>query len=327
MASLPSPHVCLCHFCDNHGPTVVLACTKRASTDVNGNISQDNLGSCDSCRSLEADQGFIVTPMASEEDATLPMVYASCNASQLPETALLLLRRAAMRCLSLESTSASSTNAACSPGRPVVFGDQEWLAMAATFRVSDGEHVRGFKRTYGLVLMVPGSGRQLLLRSMPAVESAFNAIAVEVKRAAAETFEKEGGGAAESHQLQQPQQQHPLLAQAPQAPPPPYKQPRNLNALAGKGVYAFLHAQFVTLLCSLTNSCGEEGLCAKPTETKQPVEGTAARLKAALDKDVLKVLIVCLLADLSVKIKSYGSRDCETSIHSIVDALYKAEAD
>ena len=96
----------LVHFCDNHGPSALL-CTRRAvrRVDIPSQVHQQQQQQrCEACHSLSERHRSIVTPVSEAEDER-DGVFFSANLDQEDEELCLVLKRAAVRSLSFESSS------------------------------------------------------------------------------------------------------------------------------------------------------------------------------------------------------------------------------
>jgi hypothetical protein len=168
------PIVTLVHFCDNHGPVNLLATC--AVPRVGCTWPSRGLGqACASCHILKEDERRILT----EEKGT-KRVWASAS----PETweaavateFIPLLRRVALRALSFEN---GSSDAEENAGNTVLFKvgplsvaqelphsqvlytffqeHDRCFALAKSFRLKDRFNVRGFRRTYGIIVLASHS--------------------------------------------------------------------------------------------------------------------------------------------------------------------------
>jgi len=96
-----SASVALSHFCDDHGPTVLLVTT---STQHARTVTASP--SCASCKSLEEDERRIISREEDSERSWASVKVPSASASQPADA---LLRRLALRALSFEGQEADRT--------------------------------------------------------------------------------------------------------------------------------------------------------------------------------------------------------------------------
>ncbi|ANZ77539.1 BA75_05179T0 [Komagataella pastoris] len=128
----------LAHFCETHGPTVVLN-TQHIATDQHEKLISSNYDqqACESCK-LQLPNGSSTLTSIDNEVTYVSTQYPTSQAKYS------ILRQVAIKCLSVESTSELS---------PVMFGDPILgFTLACIFKISDNT-ARGGERRYSVMIV------------------------------------------------------------------------------------------------------------------------------------------------------------------------------
>uniref|UniRef100_H2YJQ8 Folliculin n=1 Tax=Ciona savignyi TaxID=51511 RepID=H2YJQ8_CIOSA len=251
----------LCHFCEQHGPSVMFTCEKvlnqckqytntpdipsegKDFEPTHGNatpidshhppLSMRKTDLCQACRSLpESDKGFI---SCDDENG---MNFISTQHPHNPEV-FRLVRQACVRSLSCE---------VC-PGRegPIMFGDDKHgYVISYTFYVQDNL-ARGLKRWYSIICIM--TDRVFLIQSWPFLVGCIQKIIKYMQRCADAIYKIESSEAPQYRSKYTPRSGHVVT-------PHNFRQHRgdNSNARAliqltgNPDLYPYLHTAFTWVM-------------------------------------------------------------------------------
>lgn len=188
-----SPIVALCHFCEVHGPRVVMVTqpirdlTPTIQTQSNQHLfgaevlQQSKPSSfsyhpdygCERCWSLGDQENLIIS-----NDSESRQTFVSSQ-TILDKDREIMLRNAAIRAISCEYPREG----------PLLFSDPSVSSILANnFYIEDAK-ARGFKRYYSIVVMA--RERHYLISNLNIIESLVSAVILNVKTLARQTYDKE----------------------------------------------------------------------------------------------------------------------------------------
>ncbi|KAF3992139.1 hypothetical protein FT663_01274 [Candidozyma haemuli var. vulneris] len=154
----------LAHFCEIHGPSIVI-CTQQSRSD-SSNASSSKLQSCASCELILPNEAVNLASSVNEDEKYISTRYPS---SQSVYTAYVKL---VMKSLSVETSADSS--------KPVFFGDVvNGFCMSRVFKIQD-VNSRGGERKYALVMGCDEESH--LLRNWDVVSTYMSEIISSIQR-------------------------------------------------------------------------------------------------------------------------------------------------
>jgi hypothetical protein len=253
------------HFCETHGPCVILA-TQRCKEEPQQYPHNLTVPWCESCQSIDLDQSLV-----SKDESTC---YVTTR-TPLQQDLAFLLKQAAVRSLSCEETSKE--------GGTMYFGDNErGHVLSHTFALQDSL-ARGFHRKYSILILM--RDKIHLLNCWPVLTKNIKEISSDLQSKAAEVNGVE--------QIQCPQR---AVRQAQGSPNNPS---RSLSQLTGEpAVFAHLHMWFTWLL-------SVESVVEKPSHAPEiPVSCSPAPLRALfkqMDREVFRKVCYCVLTGIRME--------------------------
>ncbi|KAK5642086.1 hypothetical protein RI129_008253 [Pyrocoelia pectoralis] len=145
----------LCHFCETHGPCVIL-CTQRSKEEPLQTPHTLTVTWCEACQSVDLSQALV-----SRDNKT---TYVTTRTPQQQDLAF-LLKQAAVRSLSCEEETSKE-------GGTLYFGDNErGHVISHTFTLRDSL-ARGFYRKYSIIMLM--KDKIHLLNSWPMLADVIN---------------------------------------------------------------------------------------------------------------------------------------------------------
>ncbi|XP_018330974.1 folliculin isoform X1 [Agrilus planipennis] len=209
----------LCHFCETHGPCVIL-CTQRFKQEPNQS-SQNLSASCDACFSINANQALIC-----RENGKM---YVTTRVP-LQQDLAFLLKQAAIRSLSCEEETSKD-------GGSIYFGDSErGHVISHSFLLQDSL-ARGFQRKYSVLMLM--KDKVHLLNIWPSLSEHIKELIKDLQQQAARINE-----------LEQEQKSQRALRQAQGSPK---TTSRSLSELTGQpAIFGHIHLWFSWVLNSET---------------------------------------------------------------------------
>ncbi|XP_060535148.1 folliculin [Cylas formicarius] len=253
------------HFCESHGPCVIL-CTQRCKEEPKQFPHSLTVPVCEACQSLDLEQA-----MVSKGENTC---YVTTR-TPLQQDLAFLLKQAVVRSLSCEETSKD--------GGTLYFGDNErGHVISHIFSVHDSL-ARGFLRKYCILLLM--RDRIHLLNSWPFITKHVKQISEDLQK--------------KSEKVNNIEQMHKSQRAVRQAQGSPTSVTRSLSQLTGEpAVFAHMHLWFTWLLSA-------ETVVEKPLNVPEfPVECNALRLREIIrnmSQDVFHKVCYCFLTGIKVE--------------------------
>ena len=182
-----SPIVALCHFCEVHGPAVIMVTqSQRAGespdqTDCETNIQhivgqeRQSPAGCERCWSLKTNQHLIIS-----KDQSNRQTFLTSQVVLQPEMEL-ILRNAVVRAISCEVPYKRET--------PLLFSDPSVSTVAANnFFLKDWK-ARGFQRYYSIIVVT--NERQHLISNLKSINSKVSQMIENMKKMSDDTYNLE----------------------------------------------------------------------------------------------------------------------------------------
>ena len=308
----------LAHFCDNHGPKVVLCTTSERrlvrQSDLGGRGSQccplpptvvrrsssarrradrernrlvdARRPPCEGCRSLGDDVRFL----ASRDDC---WTYVSGNlravADRLEPLSERRLKTLAARCLSVEEPAQSSSEPDEDDARELLFSD-DGMVYSRAFKLVDSSH-RGGRRAY--CVAVVSADRHALVERVHFLNDRVGSLVSELKAAAAVAV------SVSYTTLETALETPSTVISERRVVHPPQK---NLSAITFPDVYNTLHSSFAEIISGL-----EPGEVQMPitSHQQQSVQPPSLRIVTAqLDPEKFGAVLTALLTAAEVELSS-----------------------
>ncbi|CAH0547628.1 unnamed protein product [Brassicogethes aeneus] len=263
--------VALGHFCESHGPIVILATQKTDCEPQEKPPHILNSPVCEACKSIDLEEAVV------SEDEN---VYYVSSRIPLKEDVAFLLKNAAVRSISCEEMGKE--------GGLMYFGDdQRGHVVTYTFYVADSQ-ARGFKRKYCLILL--SGDRVHLLNHWRHITKHFEVIASDLKEKALKVNNLEQATCSQKAARQASQQSTRSCTG------------RSLQELTGvSSIFLQIHMWFVYLL---SVNVMEE---IKPNILEVPISCNGAIMLRKLYKEIsnrdFKKVLYCFLTGIKVESK------------------------
>nr|XP_022905709.1 folliculin [Onthophagus taurus] len=254
------------HFCESHGPCVILCTQKAENPPKNQAPHALTVPWCDSCQSI-----FLNQALVSKNEKG----YYVTTRTPLQQDLAFLLKQAVVRSLSCEEETSGE-------GSPIYFGDHErGHVLARTFTLQDSL-ARGFYRKYTILMLM--RDKVHLLNVWPVLVKHIKEIVRDLKKDAAKINDAE-------------QEKRPQRAVR-QAQGSPSTTGRSLSELTGRpAVFAHLHLWFAWLL---SGSLAEER---RKTPLSIPNVSPSPLLRSYLKNlgdETFKVGLYCVLTGINL---------------------------
>ncbi|EEZ99966.1 folliculin [Tribolium castaneum] len=253
------------HFCESHGPCVILA-TQRCQEEPRQYPHSLSVPWCESCQSIDLDQSLV-----SKDEG---VCYVTTR-TPLQQDVAFLLKQAAVRSLSCEETREGGT---------MYFGDSErGHVLSHTFALQDSL-ARGFHRKYSILILM--RDKIHLLNCWPILTKNIKEIASDLQTKAAQI-----------NGVEQSQCSQRAVRQAQGSPSSPA---RSLSQLTGEpAVFAHLHMWFTWLLTV------EPFVEKPSSAPEIPISCPPAALRALLkdmDRETFRKAVYCILTGIKLKV-------------------------
>ena len=179
--------VALCHFCEVHGPAVIMVTQSRRESgfpqppDLDPVIQQiirrnkQSLAGCERCWSLKNNEQLIIS-----RDLASNQTFLSSQYVLQPEMEP-ILRNVVIRAISCEVPFRRET--------PLIFSDPSVSTVASNDFFLKDSKARGFQRYYSIVVVT--RERQHLISNLKSINSRVSRIIGDMKKMSQETYELE----------------------------------------------------------------------------------------------------------------------------------------
>jgi len=234
--------VALAHFCEVHGPAVIMVTQSRRPAgssqppdldpliqQIVGRNKQSPAG-CERCWSLQTNQHLIIS-----RDPTTSQTFLSSQFVLQPELEP-ILRKAVIRAISCEVPFKRET--------PLIFSDPSVSTVASTDFFLKDSKARGFQRYYSIVVMT--RERQHLISNLNSINSTVSQIIEDMKKMSQKNFDLE---TCQSKEPLEPSfgKRDSLSSQ------------RNLKEIVGdQSIYEKVHRKFVEIIQTTEHSLEEK---------------------------------------------------------------------
>ena len=259
--------VALCHFCEFHGPSVLLVTVCAGPAPSLAGAGQGGGAGCERCSSLSATRSLLTSSHHCQ-------TFLSTQSGARPELQA-LVRTAAIRALSCEVSQAREG--------PLLFADPTVSTVLANNFFLKDSGARGFQRYYSI--MVLSRERELLLTNFERIIHQTNLVIEPLKISALNIYNSE---IRQEKTYTKPKRTSISAA-------------RNLTELADVNIYENLHRDFSLLLVDIAQRVKEElvtGQLMKSSVTSSPPASLAllCSLQHQLGGPRWRALLHCLLA-------------------------------
>ncbi len=246
---------------------------------------------CSSCRSLPSFQRFLVTEEPGSGSAA---VYFSADVNRCHEDLQVVLKRAAVRSMSLEVGPDRQDT-----GGPLIFRDTSGggsYVLCFNFRLRDAGNIRGFRRSYGILVMVP-SKRLLVELSTTLIDHAQR-LAARLQVEALKTFEAETATSSSARDTL-------------------YKAQRNLADLVGRNIYSSIHIYFVQMLSKMFAARETLLVLNRQPQVNVPSCQDFDSLRRSLSRSELSLALTALATGVELRLVNKSQRDLEIVLEQL----------
>ena len=283
--------VALCHFCEVHGPSVIMVTQqtfcktlKDGTSDNTGLLNRENFNhksmGCERCWSLKTNDNLILS-----NDNSSHQTFVSSQA---------VLNRELEQCLRNAVIRAISCEVSVKREGPILFSDPSVSTVFANNFFLKDSKARGFQRYYSILIM--SRERQYLIANLDIIENKVSKIIESIKFMSRKTFEKEADGAKDISKSKDGRRRSMAAL-------------RNLREIVGDpNIYQTVHKQFVVLLQSIEKVLKEKvlgGQVMKSSVTFPKASlSTIIEMKNKLGAQHFRILLHHILSGLTLQVKS-----------------------
>ena len=234
--------VALCHFCEVHGPEVIMVTQSRRESgspqppDLDPVIQQiigrnkQSLAGCDRCWSLKNNEQLIIS-----RDLASNQTFLSSQFVLQPEMEP-ILRNVVIRAISCEVPFRRET--------PLIFSDSSVSTVASNDFFLKDSKARGFQRYYSIVVVT--RERHHLISNLKSINSTVSRIIGDMKKMSQETYELE------TCQSKEPRKSSRRMRDSDSGQ-------RNLKDIVGdQSIYEKVHRKFVEIIQTTEHSMKEK---------------------------------------------------------------------
>jgi len=286
--------VALCHFCEVHGPSVIMVTTvnqrsslessKEQYQDIPRLLGRENLNGksagCERCWSLKTNDNLIISIDNSGHQTFLS------SQTVLEKDLEQRLKNAVIRAISCEVSVKREG--------PILFSDPSVSTVFANNFFLKDSKARGFQRYYSILIM--SREREYLIANLDIIENKVSQIIENIKTMSRKTFDNEADGSKDQSKSKDGRRRSMAAL-------------RNLREIVGdENIYKTVHKQFVMLLQSLQKVLKEKVLSGQVmkssvTFTKASLD-TVIQMKNKLGVQHFKILLHYILSGKTLQVKS-----------------------
>ena len=290
--------VALCHFCEVHGPSVVMVTQSVQDTigdkpnsksfyeQIKNSSLQRNSGKiagCERCWSLKNNQNLI---LSKDEEGKHSFVSSQ---TVLKNDIEILLKNAVNRAISCEVSVKREG--------PLIFSNPSVSTVFANNFFLKDSRARGFQRYYSVLLLT--KEREHLISNLKLIESSTSQLIDHIKSMSKTTFESEATEVKDkvgNHDVFQRRRGSTIAL-------------RNLRDIVGdQNIFKIIHQQFVAILQSLEKVLKEKVLSGQVMKSSvtfhKPSLNTILDMKQQLGSFGFKILLHHILSGKTLQIKS-----------------------
>ena len=290
--------VALCHFCEVHGPSVVMV--TQSIQDTIGDIPNSNsfyeqiknsslqrnsgkITGCERCWSLKNNQNLI---LSKDEEGKHSFVSSQ---TVLKNDIEILLKNAVNRAISCEVSVKREG--------PLIFSNPSVSTVFANNFFLKDSRARGFQRYYSVLLLT--KEREHLISNLKLIESSTSQLIDHIKSMSKTTFESEATEVKDkvgNHDVFQRRRGSTIAL-------------RNLRDIVGdQNIFKIIHQQFVAMLQSMEKVLKEKVLSGQVMKSSvtfhKPSLNTILDMKQQLGSVGFKILLHHILSGKTLQIKS-----------------------
>ena len=287
--------VALCHFCEVHGPSVIMVTMvsqrsvlelskEGGSPDKTRLLGRENLNGksagCERCWSLKTNNNLIISvDNPSQQNFLSSQTVLDRDLEQR-------LHNAVIRAISCEVSVRREG--------PMIFSDPSVSTVFANNFFLKDSKARGFQRYYSIIIM--SREREYLITNLDIIENKVSQIIEDIKTMSRKTFENEAHGSQEQSKSQDGRRRSMAAL-------------RNLREIVGdENIYETVHKQFVVLLQSLQKVLKEKVLSGQVMKSSVTFPkaslDTIIQMKSKLGGQDFRILLHHILSGKTLQVKS-----------------------